>query len=121
MIVQYKNKLELDSLVSYDDVYSYRIDVLKSDNPDWKRYVEELKIYMDERFVDRVLKQYKGYLKILSTNVSLTNAIDKTHHDAIALVAKSIQMSGGVKKYYNTMLTMQKNELGKSKYELYVI
>lgn len=104
MIIQYKSKQELDSLETYDAVNSYRRDILRSDNTDWKEYVDELRIYMDIRFVDRVFEQYEEWSQ---------------HKDeAAVLITKSIEMLGGPEKYYNGIITMMKKNL-ENKYKLY--
>ena len=102
--MKYKNKEELDSLPTYDAVNSYRRDILRSDRADWKEYVDELRIYMDTRFVDRVFEQYEEW--------------SQSKDEAAVLITKFIEMLGGTEKYYDSMMIMMKNNL-ENKYKLY--
>lgn len=59
-LIKYKNKEELD-LLSYDEIMTYRIYILRNDITDWKCYVEELELYVDIRFKETVIDRFDSY------------------------------------------------------------
>ena len=60
MNTPFKNFLELNQL-SYDDLINYRSQVLRSDTPDWRKYIDEFELYMDIRFKQKVLDKYQNW------------------------------------------------------------
>ena len=58
-----KNKTQLDKLTSYEAVMNYRRSVLRSDIEDWRRYTDEIELYMDIRFKDVVIERYNTWRK----------------------------------------------------------
>jgi hypothetical protein len=81
-VIIFKNITELD-LLNHDEIMAYRRDILRNDIFDWKIYIEELELYMDIRFKEKVMMGFDSYRE--KANNPKTDAWEKS---AAALIIK---------------------------------
>ena len=79
-IILFLDKEELDKL-SYDEIMAYRTGILTNDIPDWNTYIDELELYTDIRFKERVIARYDNWRK-----KSIDSSTEELDRSAMALI-----------------------------------